>query len=268
MMPDAAPTIQFHHLTKTYAQTPALKNFTITIPPGRTTVLLGPSGCGKSTVLRLIVGLIRPDQGRLFFGDMEILPPALPALRLKMGYVIQEGGLFPHLSAAANVTLMARYLGWSRDRLQARLQVLTTLTRFPAAALKRYPVQLSGGQRQRVSLMRALMLDPDVLLLDEPLGALDPMIRAGLQTDLRDIFQQLEKTVVLVTHDLSEAAYLGDHLILLRAGEIVQQGTLTDLLESPVDAFVTEFVKAQRLPFPGLSRSSNLETESDYKLDI
>jgi osmoprotectant transport system ATP-binding protein len=254
----AAPTIQLHNLTKTYAQASALNNITLTIAPGRTTVLLGPSGCGKSTILRLIVGLIRPDQGRLFFQDTEIIPGALPALRLKMGYVIQEGGLFPHLTAAANVTLMARHLGWSEDRVQARLQVLAGLTRFPAAALERYPVQLSGGQRQRVSLMRALMLDPDVLLLDEPLGALDPLIRAGLQTDLKEIFHQLGKTVVLVTHDLSEAALLGDHLILLRAGRIVQQGSLTDFLESPAEAFVTEFIQAQRLPLPGLPRPNAL----------
>jgi osmoprotectant transport system ATP-binding protein len=263
MMPDAAPTIQFHNLTKTYAQTPALENITLTISPGRTTVLLGPSGCGKSTVLRLIVGLIRPDQGRLFFRDTEILPAALPALRLKIGYVIQEGGLFPHLTAAANVTLMARHLGWSQDRLQERLQVLTTLTRFPPAILDRYPVQLSGGQRQRVSLMRALMLDPDVLLLDEPLGALDPMIRAGLQTELKSIFHQLLKTVVLVTHDLGEAAFLGDHLILLRAGRIVQQGSLTDLLESPAEPFVTDFIKAQRLPLPGLPELSACDRQGN-----
>jgi osmoprotectant transport system ATP-binding protein len=242
--------IQLQRLTKTYARTPALKNFTLDIAPGRTTVLLGPSGCGKSTVLRLIIGLVRPDQGSIFFQDLEILPPALPTLRPKMGYVIQEGGLFPHLTAAANVTLMARHLGWPLARLQDRLQVLTTLTRFPSAALDRYPVQLSGGQRQRVSLMRALMLDPDVLLLDEPLGALDPMIRAGLQADLKDIFQQLDKTVVLVTHDLGEAAYLGDDLVLMRAGEIVQQGTLAELLESPAEAFVTDFINAQRPPLP------------------
>jgi osmoprotectant transport system ATP-binding protein len=167
-----------------------------------------------------------------------------------MGYVIQEGGLFPHLTAAANVTLMARHLGWPLARLQDRLQVLTTLTRFPQAALDRYPVQLSGGQRQRVSLMRALMLDPDVLLLDEPLGALDPMIRVSLQTDLKRIFQQLDKTVVLVTHDLGEAAYLGDYVVLMRAGEIVQQGSLAELLESPAEAFVTDFINAQRLPLP------------------
>jgi osmoprotectant transport system ATP-binding protein len=250
----AAPTIQLHSLTKAYARAPALDNITLTIAPGRTTVLLGPSGCGKSTILRLIVGLIRPDRGRLFFQDTEILPAALPALRLKMGYVIQEGGLFPHLTAAANVTLMARHLDWPQDRIQARLQDLAGLSQFPAAALERYPVQLSGGQRQRVSLMRALMLDPDLLLLDEPLGALDPLIRAGLQTDLKEIFRQLGKTVVLVTHDLHEAANLGDHLILLRSGRIIQQGSFTDFLESPAEAFVTAFIQAQRLPFPNLLR--------------
>jgi osmoprotectant transport system ATP-binding protein len=241
--------IHLRQLTKTYAHTPALKNFTLDIAPGRTTVLIGPSGCGKSTVLRLFIGLVRPDQGRLFFQDTEVLPAALPALRPKMGYVIQEGGLFPHLTAAANVTLMARHLGWPPDRLQDRLQVLTTLTQFPPAALDRYPVQLSGGQRQRVSLMRALMLDPDVLLLDEPLGALDPMIRAHLQTDLKHIFQQLQKTVILVTHDLGEAAYLGDHIVLMRAGEIVQQGSLTELLQTPAEPFVTDFINAQRTRF-------------------
>ena len=165
-----------------------------------------------------------------------------------MGYVIQEGGLFPHLTAAANVTLMARHLEWPPDRLQTRLQALAALTQFPAEALGRYPVQLSGGQRQRVSLMRALMLDPDVLLLDEPLGALDPMIRADLQTDLKRIFQQLHKTVVLVTHDLGEAAFLGDVIVLMRAGEIVQQGPLAELLQTPAEPFVTDFINAQRIP--------------------
>jgi osmoprotectant transport system ATP-binding protein len=247
-MPKPSPIIHFQNITKTYAQTPALKNFTLEIPPGLTTVLLGPSGCGKSTVLRLLIGLIRPDQGRLFFQDTEILPAALPALRPKMGYVIQEGGLFPHLTAAANVTLMAQHLEWPPDQIQSRLLALTALTKFPAEALSRYPVQLSGGQRQRVSLMRALMLNPDVLLLDEPLGALDPMIRADLQTDLKHIFQQLHKTVLLVTHDLGEAAFLGDHIVLLRAGQIVQQGPLTELLQTPAEPFVTDFINAQRTP--------------------
>src|SRR5262249_10223209 len=145
-----------------------------------------------------------------------------------------------------NVTLMANYLGWDPQRIEARSAELAKLTQFPTDGLQRFPAQLSGGQRQRVSLMRALMLDPDVLLLDEPLGALDPIIRSELQSDLRQIFQTLAKTVVLVTHDLGEAAFFGDTVILLRAGTIVQQGKLADLVQRPADAFVTRFINAQR----------------------
>jgi osmoprotectant transport system ATP-binding protein len=168
-----------------------------------------------------------------------------------MGYVIQDGGLFPHLTARGNVTLLARYLGWAPERVEPRLGELTELVRLPADALGRYPIQLSGGQRQRISLLRALLLDPVMLLLDEPLGALDPIIRSELQTDLRHIFQALSKTVVLVTHDLAEAAFFGDLIVLFRAGRIVQQGTLDDLERAPVDPFVTQFIQAQQRPFAG-----------------
>jgi osmoprotectant transport system ATP-binding protein len=168
-----------------------------------------------------------------------------------MGYVIQEGGLFPHLTTRENITLMASYLGWPQPRIKDRVAQLTELTRFPEDGLGRYPAQLSGGQRQRVSLMRALMLDPELLLMDEPLGALDPLIRADLQEELRAIFRKLSKTVLMVTHDLGEAAYLGDTIVLMRKGEIVQQGVLGDLVRSPADPFVTRFVNAQRGPLPG-----------------
>lgn len=163
-----------------------------------------------------------------------------------MGYVIQDGGLFPHLTAAENVLLMAKHLKRPKDAMQSRLTELADLTRFPSAALNRYPVELSGGQRQRVSLMRALMLKPEVLLLDEPLGALDPLVRADLQTDLKQIFASLEQTVVLVTHDMGEAGYLGDSIVLLSDGAIVQQGTLADLRDRPATPFVTQFMNAQR----------------------
>jgi osmoprotectant transport system ATP-binding protein len=143
---------------------------------------------------------------------------------------------------------MARYLGWAEDRLAVRVHELTELTRFPEDGLGRYPVQLSGGQRQRVSLMRALMLDPDVLLLDEPLGALDPIIRADLQDDLRDIFRTLGKTVVMVTHDMGEAGFFGDEIVLMQDGKIIQQGTLHDLVHDPVDDFVIRFINAHRGP--------------------
>ena len=220
----------------------------MTIQAGRTTVLIGPSGCGKSTLLRLMIGLLRPDAGSVMFEGVEVTPANAPALRRRMGYVIQDGGLFPHLTARANVTLMARYLGWDSQRVEAGLGKLVGLTQFPADALDRYPAELSGGQRQRVSLMRALMLEPEVLLLDEPLGALDPMIRSELQEDLRRIFQILAKTVVLVTHDLGEAGFFGDDLVLLRAGRIVQRGTLAELARSPAEPFVTQFINAQRSP--------------------
>jgi osmoprotectant transport system ATP-binding protein len=144
------------------------------------------------------------------------------------------------------VTLKARNSQWPGSRIGARLEELRALTNFPADGLDRYPVELSGGQRQRVALMRGLMLDPDVLLLDEPLGALDPMIRFSLQAELRTIFRQLQKTVVIVTHDLAEAAYFGDEIVLMRAGRVVQQGSLESMVQQPVEPFVTEFVNAQR----------------------
>jgi len=244
-MKRGATMFELRGVSKLYGNTEALQPTDLRITPGKTTVLLGPSGCGKSTLLRLMLGLLRPDTGTVLFDGN----PIEPSLRHRMGYVVQDGGLFPHLTARGNATLMARYLGWDVTRVDKRVEELAELTQFPANGLGRYPVQLSGGQRQRVSLMRALMLDPDVLLLDEPLGALDPIIRHDLQTDLRRIFQTLNKTVILVTHDLGEAGYFGDELVLLRAGRIVQQGTLADLVKRPADPFVTHFVNAQRIGF-------------------
>ena len=180
-------------------------------------------------------------------------------LRQRMGYVIQEGGLFPHLTAQENVSLAARHIGWKRDRIQERMAKLCELTNFPVDALDRFPAQISGGQKQRVSLMRALMLDPGILLLDEPLGALDPLIRFELQTDLKEVFQVLGKTVVMVTHDIGEAGFFGDTIILLRDGRIMQQGTLSDLVKRPVDPFVTLFIKAQRSPLESIENKSDLQ---------
>jgi osmoprotectant transport system ATP-binding protein len=235
-------------VSKGYAGRPAVGPLSLEVPAGRTTVLIGPSGCGKSTLLRLLIGLVEPDAGEVTFDGLPVDAGTVRAVRLRLGYVIQDGGLFPHLTARGNVTLMARHLGRHRDAIASRVRDLADFTRFPADGLDRYPHQLSGGQRQRVGLMRALMLDPDALLLDEPLGALDPLVRADLQTDLRDIFRRLGKTVVLVTHDLGEAAYFADRVVLLRDGRIVQQGTPGDLWHRPADPFVTRFVQAQRGP--------------------
>lgn len=235
-------------VTKSYGTTQALRPTTVAFADGQTTVLIGPSGCGKTTLLRLLNGLLTPDTGTIYFEDTPLTAANARTTRHRMGYVIQEGGLFPHLTARDNVALLARHLGWAAARIDARLAELAGLVQLPMDRLADYPAQLSGGQRQRVGLMRALMLDPAVLLLDEPLGALDPMIRADLQADLRRIFQQLQKTVVLVTHDLGEAAYFADTILLMRDGAIVQQGTFRDFTERPAEAFVTAFVQAQRQP--------------------
>jgi osmoprotectant transport system ATP-binding protein len=214
------------------------------IARGHTTAVIGPSGCGKSTLLRLLLGLLVPDAGTVRFGDAAVDEAA----RLRMGYVIQDGGLFPHLTAGGNAALVARWLGWQRPRSDARMAELAKLTRFPADALDRYPTELSGGQRQRVGLMRALFLDPEVLLLDEPLGALDPLVRADLQAELKDIFAELGKTVVLVTHDLGEAGFLAERVLLMKDGFVAQEGSYRDLVDAPADDFVERFVGAQRMP--------------------
>lgn len=242
--------LQLVGVSKSYGGTPALGPTDLTVPKGRTTVLIGPSGCGKSTLLRLMAGLLQPDRGVVTFEGVPITPVNAHEIRQRIGFVVQDGGLFPHLTARGNVTLMARHLGWSRARMDERLDELTALTRFPVELLDQYPVQLSGGQRQRVSLMRALMLDPALLLLDEPLGALDPLIRSELQVDLRGIFQALHKTVVLVTHDLGEAGFLGDILVLMQAGRIVQQDAFDKLIQAPANEFVTRFINAQRTSQP------------------
>ena len=238
--------VQLLAVAKHYAGAPALHPTDLSIERGKTTVLIGPSGCGKSTLLRVIIGLIPPDSGTIDFDASEITPVNIEMLRRRIGYVIQEGGLFPHLTARANILLMARHLGKSDEEVRARLLELCELTRFPENLLARYPLELSGGQRQRVSLMRALMLSPELLLLDEPLGALDPLVRASLQKDLKEIFVRLRQTALLVTHDLAEAAYFGDDIVLMNEGRVVQQGSIADLRERPANPFVSEFINAQR----------------------
>jgi len=244
--------LSFDHVGKQFDGLAALQDFNQEIATGSTTVLLGQSGCGKSTLLRLIIGLLEADSGEIRFNDTIISPASIGALRPHIGYVIQEGGLFPHLTVRANVSLMATHLNWGRDKINARLDELSHLTHLPLELLCRYPTELSGGQRQRVSLMRALMLDPDLLLLDEPLGALDPMIRYELQQDLKLIFKEMNKTVLLVTHDIAEAAYLGDDILLMRAGRLIQQGSMQSLLKNPAEPFVEQFICAQRDPIKAI----------------
>jgi osmoprotectant transport system ATP-binding protein len=245
-MPPDAPVFRLRDVSKRFGAVAAVGPVSLDVGAGETTVLIGPSGCGKSTLLRLLVGLLAPTTGTVSFRGAPMSDAA--ALRRQLGFVVQGGGLFPHLSAVDNITLLASHLRWETSKRERRVAALCELTRFPPDGLARFPAELSGGQRQRVSLMRALMLDPDVLLLDEPLGALDPITRFDLQADLRRVFDDLRKTVVLVTHDLGEAAFFAGNVVLLRDGRVVQEGPLSALLEHPADPFVTRFVNAHRQP--------------------
>lgn len=232
---------------KRYGDIVALQPIHLAFDAGSTTALIGSSGSGKSTVLRLLLGLERSDSGGVRVDGHAMQQPAdILALRRRVGYVIQDGGLFPHLTALGNLGLLPRHLGWSAEHIRQRAHTLALLTRLPADALARYPAELSGGQRQRVALMRALMTDPDALLLDEPLGALDPIVRHELQDQLRHIFGELGKTVIVVTHDLTEAVWFAPRLVLLRRGAVVQDGSYADLRDRPANDFVRQFVQAQR----------------------
>jgi osmoprotectant transport system ATP-binding protein len=219
---------------------------TLEVGRSQTLALIGPSGSGKSTLLKMVLGLVVPDRGAVTVDGTRVTPASALSVRRRVGYVIQEGGLFPHMTARDNASLVARLSGWEPDRLRARVDELCALVRLPIAALERHPGELSGGERQRVGLVRALVLDPPVLLLDEPLGALGPLVRAALQSDLREIIRELSKCVVFVTHDMAEAAYFGDEIALLRDGRVVQRAPMRELIDAPAEPFVTEFVNAQR----------------------
>lgn len=238
--------LQLEHVSRSFGELSALDDVSLTLDRG-VTALIGPSGCGKSTLVRMCCGLDRPDRGRVLFEGEDLAHANLTEVRRRLGYVIQEGGLFPHLTVRANVTLAVRCLGWAAERIGKRLDELTALVQLDADLMDRFPRELSGGQRQRASLMRALMLDPDVLLLDEPLRALDPLIRHHLQQELRAIFTSLGTTVVLITHDLYEASRLADRIVLMCDGHVVQEGDLEQLRRQPADDFVREFLSAHRL---------------------
>jgi osmoprotectant transport system ATP-binding protein len=238
--------LAIENLCKSYAGQIVLHTISHEFQANRTTAVVGPSGCGKTTLLRLLLGLVEADSGQVTYDGTTLSKSNAAELRHRIGYVIQDGGLFPHLTASDNVTLLANYLGMSGADVEVRLAELSDLMHISSDMLARFPKNLSGGQRQRIALMRALMLDPPFLFMDEPLGSLDPMIRFDLQTDLKDIFSRLNKTVVLVTHDMHEAAHFADEIMLMRGGKLVQRGSLETLLASPAETFVTDFIRAQR----------------------
>lgn len=240
--------ITFENVSKRFDGAIAVDDVSCDFPAGQTHVLLGSSGCGKTTLLRLILGLIAPDNGWVRIDGKAMSDLNRSQLIARMGYLVQEGGLFPHLTARQNIALASESQSWSREQIDGRIAELMTVVDLDEAVIRKYPNELSGGQRQRVGLMRALMLDPPILLLDEPLGKLDPLVRDDLQKELKGIFARLKKTVILVTHDIREAAILGATVTLMTDGRIVQHGTFEDLALRPVSGFVSKFLNAQELP--------------------
>ena len=235
--------IELREVHKTFGAAPAVQGVSLTIHQGDFTALIGPSGSGKSTLLRLINRLVDPDRGQILFHGQDIRLTPAAALRRRMGYVIQAGGLFPHWTVARNIGTVPSLLGWPAARTQARVDELLALLGLDAATYRgRYPHQLSGGQQQRVGVARALAAGPDMLLMDEPFGALDPVSRAAMQQEMARIHRASGTTVMLVTHDIDEALRLASRVVLLDGGRIQQHGTPADLLAQPATPWVENFL--------------------------
>jgi osmoprotectant transport system ATP-binding protein len=244
-----AAEITFDHVTKRYAgrDAAAVDDLSLEIPAGAFCILVGPSGGGKTTALKMVNRLIPFDSGDIRIDGRSIRDLPVVELRREIGYVIQQVGLFPHMTVGENIGTVPRLLGWSKDKIQSRSTELLELVGLETADMKRYPAELSGGQRQRVGLARALAADPPLLLMDEPFGALDPITRFRLQTEMRRLHSEVEKTVIFVTHDIDEAIQLGDRIAILREGGVLAQYDTPDaILAHPADDFVAKFIGEDR----------------------
>jgi osmoprotectant transport system ATP-binding protein len=239
----APPAIEFQDVRKQFGGRIVLDGFSLAVGEGETVALIGSSGCGKTTALKLVNRLLDPDGGAVRVQGRDVSSEDSIALRRKLGYVIQEGGLFPHWDVRENVEVVPRLLGWDEERRRRRSGEVLGMVNLPEEEFAaRRPRQLSGGQRQRVGVARALAADPPVLLMDEPFGALDPIARRALQREFLDWKRRLKKAVLLVTHDMREAFLLADRIAVMDRGRVRQAGTKADLIERPADDFVREFV--------------------------
>jgi osmoprotectant transport system ATP-binding protein len=241
-----ADMLELQNISKTFEGRSVLSDVNLIVPKGATHALIGSSGSGKTTLLRITLGLIPFDKGYVKINDQALLSFTQVEWADRIGYVPQDGGLFPHITGKNNVALVAKLRGWRKSKIDDRVEELRKVVDLDAEILKQFPREMSGGQKQRVAIMRAAMMNPAVMLLDEPMAALDPLIRRSLQQELKSIFQRLDKTVLLVTHDLGEAVFLAEQITMLHEGKIVQSGTYRDLLLNPATPFVTQFINAQR----------------------
>jgi osmoprotectant transport system ATP-binding protein len=258
-----AATLELRSVSKRYPgqREPAIADLSFSVGAGEVCVLVGPSGSGKTTAMRLINRMIPLTGGDIVLGGRSVLEREPNELRREIGYVIQQIGLFPHLSVGDNIATVPQLLGWDRERIRARVDELIELIGLDRDIAQRYPAQLSGGQRQRVGVARALAADPPLMLMDEPFGAIDPITRARLQDEFLRLQEQVRKTVVFVTHDIDEAIKMGDRIAILRqGGKLAQYDTPAEILTNPADEFVAEFVGADRaLKRLGLSTLADIE---------
>jgi len=264
-----AATVTFEHVTKSYdararaeGAPGAVNDLSLEVPAGKICVLVGPSGCGKTTSLKMVNRLIEPTGGRILIDGVDAATREVTELRRGIGYVIQQTGLFPHQTIEENVATVPRLLGWSRDRRHARAEELLALVGLePKTYGPRYPAQLSGGERQRVGVARALAADPPIMLMDEPFGAVDPIVRERLQNEFLRLQEQLAKTILFVTHDIDEAIKMGDLVAVMNTGGVVAQyGPPAEILASPASDFVARFVGVDRgLKLLSLYRVGDLE---------
>ncbi len=264
-------SIELEGLTKTFpgSAKPAVAPLDLDIGAGEITVLIGPSGCGKTTTLRMINRLIDPTDGIIRVGGTDIRDQSVTELRRGIGYVIQQIGLFPHRTIAQNIAVVPKLVGWEKDRIAERVTELADLVGIDRVMLDRYPAELSGGQQQRVGVARALAADPPVLLMDEPFGAVDPIVRGRLQDELKSLQASVHKTIVLVTHDIDEAVALGDRVAVLNVGGVLEQyAAPDDLLASPANEFVADFVGHERsIKRLSLSKVADLELSGGPVVD-
>jgi len=252
MLDETAPadiSIRLTDVTKTFdsASGAAVDNLSLDIEHGTIMALLGPSGCGKTTTLRMINRLTEPTAGTIEINGVDVMSQSAQELRRGIGYVIQQVGLFPHRTIASNIATVPTMLGWEKSRIATRVEELTTLVGLDQELLDRYPDELSGGQQQRVGVARALAADPPVLLMDEPFGAVDPIVRKRLQDELLDLQNKVSKTIVLVTHDVDEALRVADRIALMNVGGVIEQlATPDELMRDPANEFVKSFVGQDR----------------------
>ncbi|WP_099221233.1 betaine/proline/choline family ABC transporter ATP-binding protein [Listeria costaricensis] len=240
--------LRFEHVSKTYkGGKKAVNDLNLNIEQGEFICFIGPSGCGKTTTMKMINRLIEPTEGKILINDKDIMQEDPVKLRRSIGYVIQQIGLMPHMTIRDNIVLVPKLLKWPEERKNERAKELIKLVDLPEEYLDRYPYELSGGQQQRIGVLRALAAEQNLILMDEPFGALDPITRDSLQEEFKNLQQELGKTIIFVTHDMDEAIKLADRIVIMRAGEVVQFDTPDEILRNPADAFVEDFIGKDRL---------------------